>query len=134
MIKVVIYCISTTVAPPLPPVLTIETAGEPIEGELFSLWCNVTVLGSSAVRDNIVTVSWENPSGTIIKSTTTSTNLEIAFQHLSQDDEGSYTCTASVRLQSSAQLLTANSSVEVVMKSKPKRLNLSFNKMIVCYL
>ena len=65
-----------------------------------------------------ITVSWQNPTGTVIKSTTTSTTLDIRFEHLSRDDEGLYTCTASVRMQGSKEMLTANASMAVVINGK----------------
>ena len=105
-------------APILPPVIAIESRGEPTEGETFSLWCNITVPYDAIVHD--IALSWENPSGNVISSTTTRTNLDIAFQRLSQDDKGLYTCMTSVRIQGSEQPLTANASVEVVVNSKPQ--------------
>ena len=84
------------IAPPLPPVITIEARGEPNEGEMFDLWCNITVPDDATVRD--IVLRWENPSGTVIRSTTTSTNLAIKFHCLSEDDNGFYTCMASLKI------------------------------------
>lgn len=102
--------------PPLPPTIEIEARGEPIAGEPYSLWCNVTVHGSVTVRE--IALSWQNPSSTVIRSTTTSTNLEVTFGHLTQANEGSYTCVASVSIQGFEQPLTANASIQVVMSGK----------------
>ena len=106
------------IAPPLPPVIAIEARGEPNEGEMFDLWCNITVPDNATVRD--IALRWENPSGTVIRSTTTSTNLAITFQRLSEDDKGFYTCTTSVRIYGFEQPLTANASMEIVVNSKPE--------------
>ena len=84
------------IAPPLPPVITIEARGEPNEGEMFDLWCNITVPDDATVRD--IAPRRENPSGTVITSTTTSTDLAITFQRLSEDDNDFYTCMAAVRI------------------------------------
>ena len=84
---------------------------------MFGLRCNITIPDDAIVRE--ITLSWENPSGTVIRSTTTSTTLDITFQHLSQDDKGLYTCMASVRIHGSEQPLTANASMEVGVNSKP---------------
>ena len=63
-------------------------------------------------------MSWQNPTGTVIKSTTTSTYLDIQLQSLNKDDEGLYTCTATVRVQGSEEMLTANASMAVVINGK----------------
>lgn len=98
------------------PTINIEARGEANIGDPLSLWCNVSLVGDATVGD--ITVSLQNPTGTVIKSTTTSTYLDIQFQHLSKDDEGLYTCTATVRVQGSEEILTANASMSVVINGK----------------
>ena len=82
-----------------------------------------------------ILLQWLNPSGMTISSTTTRTNLDITFTHLSPEDEGSYTCIAAVSIQGSEQPLLANSSMEVILNGKGMHdqytvLNVYFSHML----
>ena len=83
------------------------------QGEVYTLTCNVSIPEEIVVRG--ILLRWLNPSGMTISSTTTRTNLDITFTHLSPEDEGEYTCIAAVTIQGSEQPLNANSSMEVVL-------------------
>ena len=75
-----------------------------------------------------ILLQWLNPSGMTISSTTTRTNLDITFTHLSPEDEGSYTCITTVSIQGSEQPVLANFSMEVILNGKECMINILFSE------
>ena len=103
----------THTAPPPPPVVNTGASGVSNQGEVYTLTCNVTIPTKLVVTG--IHLSWKNPSGMTIRSTTTRTSLSITFSYLSEEDEGSYACVAAVSVEGFEQPVIVNSSIEIIL-------------------